>query len=207
MSLINLQAFRDTPLTRTPFDFAVVPNFVKPEVLDRILADFPQIDQGGSFPLSALKYGPVFGELVEELTGTEMRSAFADKFAIDLTGRPATLTVRGLCRPKDGKIHTDSKSKLITVLIYLNPPWTADGGRLRLLRSPTDLEDTIAEIPPYQGTMVAFRCTENAWHGHKPYDGRRRSIQLNWVVDEDAAKSSARRHGLSALIKRLLHKH
>ena len=203
MSLINLQAFCDTPLTRTPFDFAVVPDFIKPEMLEPILADFPRIDQGGSFPLAALEYGPVFRQLADELMGPAVRDAFAGKFAVDLTGRPATLTVRGLCRPKDGKIHTDSKSKLITVLIYLNPPWTTDGGRLRLLRSPSDIEDAIVEIPPYQGTMVAFRCADNAWHGHKPYDGQRRSIQLNWVVDEDAARSSARRHRLSAFLKRL----
>ncbi|MFN8453038.1 MAG: 2OG-Fe(II) oxygenase, partial [Anaerolineae bacterium] len=74
---------------------------------------------------------------------------------------------------------------------------------LRLLRSPDDIEDVIAEIPPESGTLVAFRCRENAWHGHKPFDGIRRSVQLNWVVDEAAAKRSERRHGWSSLLKRL----
>lgn len=203
MPLLNLQALRDTPLTTEPFDFAVVPNFVTPEAVERVQADFPDIRQGGSYPLSSLEYGPTFAALAEELMGEETRDAFAEKFATDLSTRPATLTVRGRCRAKDGKIHIDSKSKLITVLLYLNPPWMADGGRLRLLRSPDDIDDMVAEIPPYQGTMVAFRCSGNAWHGHKPYEGQRRALQLNWVVDDNAARSVERRHGWSAALKRL----
>jgi len=203
VSLLNLQALLDTPLTTDPFDFAVVPHFVTPEAVEQIQADFPDIRRGGSFPLSSLEYGPRFAVLVDELMGHETREAFAEKFATDLSDRPATLTVRGQCRAKDGQIHVDSKTKLITVLIYLNPPWVADGGRLRLLRSPHDIEDMVAEIPPYQGTMVAFRCSENAWHGHKSYEGQRRAVQLNWVVDETAARSVERRHGWSAAVKRL----
>src|SRR5579859_7380463 len=69
----------------------------------------------------------------------------------DLAGRPTTTTVRGQCSPKDGKIHTDSLSKIITVLLYMNPGWEQAGGRLRLLRSGNDLEDMIAEVPPLEG--------------------------------------------------------
>lgn len=203
MPLLNLQALRDTPLSTKPFDFAVVPDFVTPEAVEQIQTDFPAVDQGGSFPLSSLSYGPRFAALVDELMGDETREAFAQKFALDLTGRPATLTVRGRCRAKDGKIHLDSKTKLITVLIYLNPPWVADGGRLRLLRSPDDIDDMVTEIPPYRGTMVAFRCSDNAWHGHKSYEGQRRAIQLNWVTDESAARTVERRHGWSARLKRM----
>lgn len=203
MPLLDLQSLRDAPLTTSPFDFAVVPNFVRPEAVERIQVDFPDIRQGGSFPLASLHFGPVFAALVDELLAGETRTAFAEKFAMDLEGRPATLTVRGQCRTKDGRIHTDSKTKLLTVLVYLNPPWAADGGRLRLLRSPDDIDDMVAEVPPYQGTMVAFRCSDNAWHGHRPYQGQRRAVQLNWVTDDAAAKSVERRHGLSAALKRV----
>ena len=60
-------------------------------------------------------------------------------------------TVRGFVRSRDGEIHTDSKTKLITVLLYMNEGWESDGGRLRILRSGTDLEDSVAEVPPYGG--------------------------------------------------------
>jgi SM-20-related protein len=203
MSILRIDELRKTPLVRNPFEYCVVPNFIETPALERIERDFPQIDKGGSFPLSSLTYGPGFSELVDSLLKPELRDAFAGYFGIDLTDRPPTLTVRGRARTKDGQIHIDSKTKLITVLIYLNRNWQAAGGNLRLLRSPDDIEDVVAEVPAEAGTLVAFRCRENAWHGHKPFDGVRRSIQLNWVVDEAAAHRSERRHKWSSLLKRL----
>lgn len=204
MSMLNLEQFRRTPLTGEPFDHLIVPRFIRPEVLDSVQADYPWIEQGGSFPLSTLTYGAAFDQLTRELLGDEMRAAFAEKFDMDLCERPATLTVRGCCRPKDGKIHVDSKTKLITVLLYLNTPWEAPGGRLRLLRSEHDIEDYFAEVPPERGTLLCFRNGPTAWHGHKSFTGQRRVLQLNWVVSEAAANASARRHGLSAFIKRVI---
>jgi hypothetical protein len=203
VSLLHLEAFRATPLIAEPFPHAIVPHFVRPEKLHAILSDFPLIEQGGSFPLQKLRYGPVFEQLCAELCGPAMRKAFEEKFQMDLSQRPTTLTVRGRCRARDGQIHTDSKTKLITVLIYLQGAWEAAGGRLRLLRSPDNLEDYVAEVPPQQGTLLAFRNQENAWHGHASFEGPRRVLQLNWVTDAAAVRQSERRHGLSALIKRL----
>ena len=85
---------------------------------------------------------------------TETRSAFGEYFGIDLANRPPTLTVRGRARTKDGQIHIDSKTKLITVLIYFNRRWGTAGGCLRLLRSPDDIEDVIVEVPPESGTLA-----------------------------------------------------
>lgn len=201
--MVDLERLWATPLVKEPFEYCIVPQFMPRDALDRVEADFPSIDTGGSFPLSSLKYGPGFAALVEELRSDAVRDAFGDYFGIDLAGRPPTITVRGRARNKDGQIHIDSKTKLITVLIYFNRNWSAEGGRLRLLRSPDDIEDVIAEAPPESGLMMAFRCRENAWHGHKPHDGVRRSIQLNWVVDESAANRSERRHKWSSLLKRL----
>ena len=81
-----------------------------------------------------------------------MRQAFESKFGIGLSGRPVMFTVRSRCSEKDGQIHTDSASKVITVLIYMNPRWEEAGGRLRLLRSGTDLDDFVVEVPPEEGT-------------------------------------------------------
>src|SRR5262245_460308 len=103
MSMLNLNDFRTTSLTREPFDHLIVPRFIRPDALDSVQADYPWIEQGGSFPLSTLTYGAAFEQLTRELLGHEMRGAFAEKFDMDLCERPATLTVRGFCRPKDGK--------------------------------------------------------------------------------------------------------
>jgi hypothetical protein len=82
------------------------------------------------------------------------------------------ITVRGRCHRRDGKIHTDSKDKIVTGLLNLNnPDWAPASGRLRLLRSGTDLEDMLVEVPPTGGTMAVFKRSSNSWHGHHPYEG------------------------------------
>jgi hypothetical protein len=202
MQYLDLTAFGAAPLQRDPFDFLILPGFVRADACAAVNADYPKIAEPGSFPLGQLSYGPGFRGFVEALESEEMRAAFARKFDIGLAGRPTTITVRGRCGTRDGSIHTDSASKLITVLIYMNPAWEAAGGRLRLLRNGHDLEDIIAEVPPTEGTLVAFRRSDNSWHGHKLFVGARRVIQLNWVTGVGAAKLTGLRHGLSAWAKR-----
>ena len=154
MSMIDLEKFRTTPLIESPFEHAVVPNFIQPTAMQDILSDYPDIEQGGSFPISHLTFGPVFQKLCDELQGPAMRDAFSEKLGMDLSDRPTTLTVRGICRKKDGQIHTDSRSKLITVLIYMNGPWEDDGGRLRLLNNGDSLDDYFAEVPTTTGNAA-----------------------------------------------------
>ncbi len=112
-------------------------------------------------------------------------------------------TVRGVCAARDGRIHRDSRTKLVTVLLYLNSKWESPNGRLRLLRSPTDLTDVVAQVPPDAGTLLVFRNDENAWHGFEPVEGRRRVIQLNWVTDSGVVWREQARHRMSAWFKRL----
>ena len=123
MTLVNLNQLRDVTVINDPFPHFVVSEFVDPESMDQVLGDYPRITKGGSFPQNSVQGGPAFNELCALLRDTEIRDIFAEKFGVPLDDRPTTLTVRGKCRLKDGKIHTDSKSKLITVLLYLNEPW------------------------------------------------------------------------------------
>jgi len=203
MAMLDLAAFAATPLVRQPYDHLIVPGFIRPEHLDGINGDFPRIAEPGSFPTSELDYGARFAALLRELEGPEFRAAAAAKFGLDLAGRPTMVTVRGRARASDGKIHTDTASKLITALIYMNAAWEAKGGRLRVLRGPQRLDDWAAEVPPVAGTLLAFRRSENSWHGHEPHEGERRSIQLNWVVDRATVERELARHRLSAKAKRL----
>ena len=114
MSAIDLDAFRATRLERQPYDHLVVPGFLRPVAVRTIGADYPKISKAGSYPLSELKFGAAFAALIEELRTPEIETAFAEKFDIDLAGRPTMITVRGQCRAKDGRIHTDTEDKLIT---------------------------------------------------------------------------------------------
>ena len=203
LSLLDLEKLRANPLRHDPFDFVVVEDFVRAEHLPGVIADFPPLGKHGSFPLAGQRYGAAFADLAEELEGDAMRRAVEDKFAIDLAGRPTMITLRGYSDGKDGRIHTDTATKLITVLIYMNPVWEEEAGRLRLLRGAGDLEDFVAEIPPVAGTMVAFRRSEKSFHGHQPHIGERRSIQLNWVTDRNVVRRELGRHRWSARFKAL----
>lgn len=202
-TILDLDTFSATPLMQDPYQYMVVPDFVKPAALAAAAADFPQIDKAGSFPLASLTYGPEFAKLILELESEAFRRQVEKKFGIDLAGRPTMVTVRGRTDATDGRIHTDSRTKIITMLIYFNAEWQNQGGRLRVLRSATDLEDYVAEVEPRMGTLLAFRRSDNSWHGHKPYVGPRRAIQLNWVLDEGVKTREQKRHKVSAFFKKL----
>jgi hypothetical protein len=203
LSMLDLERFRGTPLTREPFDFLIVPEFVKAEGRSAIDKDYPDVGRAGSFPLGEVTYGPAFANLVDEMRSEEFRKAFEEKFNVNLTNRPDMITVRGRCSEKDGKIHTDSETKIITILVYMNSAWESSGGQLRLLRSGTNLEDVIIEVPPTEGTLLAFRRSNNSWHGHKPFSGPRRVVQFNWVTSDAVVRREQNRHRLSAWIKKL----
>ena len=200
---IDLAALEDAAVTRAPFAFAMVPRFVKPDAMAAINADYPAVIHPGSFPLPTLRYGPAFAALMTAIQGPEFTRAVEKKLGMDLKGRPTMVTARGVSAARDGHIHTDSRTKLVTVLIYMNNAWEADGGRLRLLRGPDNLEDVIAEVPPDEGTMLVFKNQPNAWHGFHAFEGPRRVIQLNWVTNMGVVRREQLRHRVSAFFKRL----
>ena len=203
MSVLDLDRLRVAPLNRDPFDFVVVEDFVRRDELAAILADFPEIRGHGSFPVDNVRCGPAFAQLVAALTDAALRRAIEEKFAINLGDRPTLLTMRGRSDGKDGRIHTDSLTKIITLLLYLNPVWDQPEGRLRLLRGPRDIEDYATEVAPLAGTMLAFRRSDRSFHGHRAHVGERRSLQLNWVTDSSVVRRELGRHRWSARLKAL----
>jgi hypothetical protein len=192
---------RTAPLERDPFDFVVVEDFIYRSALPAIITDFPAVRGSGSYPVDGLEYGAAFAGLVAALTGPELSQAVAEKFSVDLAGRPTLLTVRANSDGKDGRIHTDSATKIVTLLLYLNPTWEAPEGRLRLLRGPADLDDYAREVAPLGGAMLAFRRSERSFHGHRPHVGERRALQLNWVTDMAVVRRELGRHRWSARLK------
>ena len=200
---IDVEAVRNAAVTRAPFSYFLVPGFVKRDALEAINADFPAVTHAGSFPLPTLKFGPAFEAFMEAIRGPEFTKAVGEKLGLDLSARPTMVTVRGQSSKRDGEIHTDSVTKLVTVLIYMNGKWEAPGGRLRLLRSQSDLNDVIAEVPPDEGTLLVFENKPNAWHGFEAFEGPRRVIQLNWVTNGRVVWWEQTRHKVSAFFKGL----
>ncbi len=204
--MLDFERLRATDVNTDPFPHLIVPGFIEAQARDAIDADYPTIDRYGSFPLDSLSYGPTFSRLVGELTSPRMRDLVAEKLGLRLDDKPVMVTVRGMCTARDGQIHTDSKTKLVTMLLYTNRSWESASARLRLLRSPTDLDDYAAEVPAAEGTLVVFRNGPKAWHGFAPFHGQRRVIQVNWVTDASVVKREQTRHRVSAFFKRLLGK-
>lgn len=203
MSYLDYDALEHAPLQKDPYEFLIVENFVKPDVFASIMADFPAVPGAGSHPPSELKIEGRFKAMLDELQKEPFRRAIEKKFDIDLTGRPTMYTVRGFLRGTDGSIHTDSETKIITVLLYLNDAWVSEGGKLRILRSGTDLEDFVAEVPPSNGTLLVFKRSDHSWHGHKPYEGQRRVVQMNWVTEQAVVDREQRRHSVSTRFKKI----
>ena len=192
MSMINLQALREAELQTDPFDYMVVPGFIAPDVLAQVNADYPAIETAANHDLDNLTYGPAFEALMEEMRAPEFATALGDRFDMELASLPTTVTVRKFCERTDGNIHTDHKSKVITVLVYFNKEWNHEDGQLRMLRSKTDIEDYAAQVTPLGGTLLAFRRTDHSWHGHTRFVGERRMVQLNYLDESPLAVAAQR---------------
>jgi SM-20-related protein len=199
--VLDLERVRCAELNTRPFDYIIASNFIRPEWENRLITDFPHIEKGGSFPLSSVKMGADFSQLIDALNHVHFRRAVEEKFSVKLEGRPTIFTVRGYCRRADGKVHTDSESKIITVLLYMNPSWANQGGRLRLLNR-ANINDVATEVSPDVGTLLIFRRCDHSYHGHLPFEGERKVIQMNWVTEQKYADREFKRHKWTAMMKR-----
>jgi SM-20-related protein len=203
MPHLDIELLKHTELKTQPYEYVVVRNFLKPESLKQVVENFPDL-KGGSYPLKVVNMPKVLQEVIDELDGPVFEKAIADKFDLELAGMPKMYSLRGYCRANDdGHIHTDSKDKIITVLLYMNERWQHEHGRLRLLHNSKDLDAYAEEVPPDDGTLLVFKRSEKSWHGHGPFEGVRRSIQMNWMVSAGRRDFHSWRHKLSSKFKEL----
>jgi SM-20-related protein len=203
MPHLNLAKLQSANVETSPYHYTIVPGFLSPETVARVNATYPDIKAGGSYPLESLDAGMAIKEVIDELDGPAFQKIIAEKFGVDLDDKPKMFSLRGYTRAKDGQIHTDSKDKIITVLVYLNENWQQPGGRLRILKNGHDVDDFVAEVPPDNGTLLVFKRSDTSWHGHHPFDGPRRSLQMNWMTSEGSRGWHKIRHSISAAVKKL----
>ena len=200
MRMLDLERLRAATVQTDPCVFVHVPGFVRAEALAEINRDYPEIKERGNFPPEELQYGPAFGELLFELGSKELKSAFSEKFSIDLSPNPLQLTARKWVDETDSGLHNDSRTKVVTVLIYFNEQWNQAGGKLRLTRNEKDFENYTVECEPKDGNLLAFVRSATSFHGYLPCNGERRSIQMYWVKP----KREKRDHGAAgSLVKRV----
>ncbi len=206
MTELDYTSLTATPVSTDPFPHLVVPDFVPPDRLAAVVAALPPLEKRGSFPPNSVAMGAAARDLMNEMEGPRLRDAIATKFGLDLQDAPTMVTLRGRTEAKDGRIHTDSTAKRVTVLLYLNPEteaWARRDGCLRLLRGSDNLEDFAVEVPPVNGTLLIFPNGPATWHGHRQYIGKRYAVQLNYMTSDAKARSELRRHRISAFVKKL----
>jgi SM-20-related protein len=204
MTGLDWDVIESAALARDPFDHIALPQVLQPACAAAIPGEFPAIRSPGSFSLADAPPGPVLAALIEDLMSDRFRAAMARLFDVDLEDRPAVVTLRGQCSGRDGRIHIDSRTKVLSLLIYLNEDWRGGEGQLRLLRSQDGFDNAPVEIPASLGSMVAFRRSDQSWHGHSPFVGQRRALQFNYLQNARASVVGQLRHRLSAFTKQLV---
>src|SRR3954468_21680459 len=147
MQTIDLNAVRQATHSRDPYDFVLASNLLKPEVIDDLRRDFPEIAKPGYLTVDEVQLKGRFKTLIEELEGPELTEELSKKFGMDLHQYPRLTTVMKRSQPKYGAIHTDGPSKVMTMLVYMNDEWNQDeGGRLRVLYDGQNFEPFALEV-------------------------------------------------------------
>jgi len=186
------------------FPLLIAEGVLDPSAEQALIDDFPRYRGAGFFPHADADCGPALNALVGELTAPAFADRIGDLLGIArLSKFPVLVTICRALNLRHGTIHTDSQSKIASALVYLNPDWVpTHAGCLRFLSTGNDIEALVApEIKPLYGMLTAFRRTDNSFHGHLPYEGERRVIQIAWLVDAAAVDRKTRRGRFSRAIK------
>lgn len=196
----------DTTVQQHPFPFMVAHGQLPDEMRGDLDRDFPRYASAGFFPYEPGDCGESVNRLVENLTSAAFARAIGQHLGIEnLDQYPTLVTMCRLLNKRHGTIHTDSKSKVATALLYLNAQWPdTSAGCLRFLHRVDDIDSmAIPELVPLYGEFAVFRRCENSFHGHLPYEGERRVIQVAWLTSEEEKLRKTRRGNFSRLFKRL----
>jgi len=196
----------DSVVRTQPFHFLIAREQLPAAAADELRRDFPRYAGAGFFPYEARDCGASINRLIAELTDPAVASAVGARLGIADLGRYPTLVT--LCRAlnkRHGTIHTDSRSKVATALLYLEADWPdTSEGCFRFLNRIDAIDDLAApEVRPLYGNFVVFKRADNSFHGHLPFEGERRVIQVAWLTSEEEKLRKTQRGKLSRLFKKL----
>jgi len=197
----------DTVVQQSPFSFLIAHGQLPQEARGDLDRDFPRYSSAGFFPYDPEECGPSVNAVITELTSPDFASAVGTRLGIDNLGEyPTLVTLCRMLNKRHGTIHTDSKSKVVTALLYLNADWPdTSEGCLRFLERIDDIDSLVVpELAPLYGELAAFKRSENSFHGHLPHEGERRVIQVAWLTSEKEKLRKTKRGKFSRLFKKLL---
>ncbi len=204
LAMIDLTALKAATISTDPFPHFQGGNVLKADQIDAMERDFPKLTSAGFLTLSEVKAEGAFARFLDELQGSEVADAVSDMLGFDLRDRPRLVTIMRLCPKRAGRIHTDGKVKLATMLVYFNRSWSAGhAGAIRALRTEENIDDYVAEVEPIMGNFFGFLRSDHSWHGHLPFEGERKVVQITWLESEDAVERKKRNNALAQFLKKL----
>jgi SM-20-related protein len=202
LSLVNVEAVRNAPVSHEPYDYFLGSGLLKGEAVPELKRDFPSIEKPGYLTVDEVQLKGRFKTLIDELESPDFTEEISRKWGKDMHPYPRLTTIMKRSQPKYGAIHTDGPSKVMTMLVYMNDDWGSDdGGRLRVLYDGEHFEPYAVEVPPVMGTVFGFLRADNSWHGHRPFSGERKVVQIAWVRDEKELERKKSRNKTAQFFK------
>ncbi|MGB1248134.1 MAG: 2OG-Fe(II) oxygenase [Chitinophagales bacterium] len=216
--------------TNAPFPNIYIDNFFKPEFLDKILDEFPDVDKlkdkiyysNPNEDKLATKGENAFGENTKQLVHYLNSQPFLE-FLQEVTGIEETLIPDpyfeggGFHEIKPGgylKLHVDfhkhkkmGLSRRVNLLVYLNKDWEESyGGNFELWEK--DMSKGVVKILPLFNRIAMFSTTGDSWHGHPdalscPPDRSRKSLALYYYTNgrPDSELSKADKNRITTTFK------
>jgi Rps23 Pro-64 3,4-dihydroxylase Tpa1-like proline 4-hydroxylase len=207
-------AYRDAK----PFAHIMIENFIKPDVLEAVLAECEQggadwhhmkdEDQNKFATTRTARMGPKTRALIQFLNGQEMMEFLEKLTGIERLIPDPQLAGGGLHELRPGgflRVHADFNyqrhlklDRRINLLLYLNKGWEESwGGNLELWDENTTA--CVKRYTPEFNRCVIFNTTDTSFHGNpqpvKTPDGRtRRSIALYYYSNGRPADEVSPQH-------------
>lgn len=203
----------------SPYPHIVVDDFFPPEVLDAILAEYPQPEEVDWQRFNAptevklaiadtTQMGPVTRHLLNELNGQVFVEFLEEVTGISGLIPDPHLWGGGLHQIRSGgflKVHADFNrhkhlklDRRLNALVYLNKNWPETyKGHLELW--DRDMKEAKQKILPLFNRMVVFATTDFTYHGHPdalacPPDRARRSLALYYYTNGRPAEEISSDH-------------
>ncbi len=210
---------RQRYLEAKPFPHIVFDNFFEPEILDRVLEEFPkpgairwqQFNTGQEIKLASAaetSFGPVTRLLMYHLNSMTFL-----EFLSDVTGIPNLIPDPGF---EGGGLHqilpggklgvhadfnkhrTFGLDRRLNMLVYLNKDWREEyGGHLQLW--DRDMTQCHAKVLPLFNRVMIFGTTDFSYHGHPdpltcPEGMSRKSLALYYFSNGRPAEEISGEH-------------
>ena len=115
LSLVNVEAVRNAPVTTEPYHYFLGAGLLKDEAVPDLKRDFPAIDKPGYLTVDEVQLKGRFKTLIDELESPEFTEEISRKWGKDMHPYPRLTTIMKKSQPKYGSIHTDGPSKVMEV--------------------------------------------------------------------------------------------